>query len=88
MTLPSSVDITNDVPSFMNSRLLIGCHSKIANVEMTVGCDDGDVKSGARSTIVMWHPEKSLEGEGEWEKAAYTASISGRALRDKNCCHA
>jgi hypothetical protein len=65
MTLPSSVETINELPSLVNSMLLIGCRFDTVNSEMTVRGDDDKAKSGARSMILMWYPG-GLEGEALW----------------------
>jgi hypothetical protein len=63
MTLPSSVEMINELPSLVNSTLLIGCRFDTVNLEMTVGGDDGEAKSTARPTNLMWYPGAAFEGE-------------------------
>jgi hypothetical protein len=67
MTLPSSVDIIRELPSLVKLILLIGCRFDTKNSEMTVGCEDGEAKSGPRSTIVMWDPVEGFDGEAPME---------------------
>jgi hypothetical protein len=80
MTLPSSVETINELPSLVNSILLISCHFDTMNLEMTVGSDDGEAKSGARSTIWMWYPGAAFEGEALWRAGVEPGSEGDRGL--------
>ena len=67
MTLPSSVDMICEMPSLVKLTLTTSCGFNAMNAEMTVGWDDGEVKSNLRSIVVTWDPAEGVEGKAPWQ---------------------